>query len=75
MKEEISEFEYREVIIPLHEELIEKDIILLQHYSSDSIEHTALKLAIALKSTYVEWVKAYINKEPQDVLDQLNDEQ
>lgn len=60
MKREASPFEYREIIIPLHEEEVERDLIRAQKYPDDSIERKALILSARLKEIHVQYLKLHI---------------
>lgn len=75
MKREASPFEYKEIIIPLHEEEVEKDLIRAQKYPDDSIERKALILSARLKEIHVQYLKLHIVElegDPDSVSSDIN---
>lgn len=60
MTKEASVFEYREIIIPLHEEELKRDLVRIQKYPPESIERAALILAARLKEIHIQYIKLHI---------------
>ena len=60
MSKEATPFEYREIIIPIHEEELEREMIRLQRYPVDSVERQALVLSARLKEIHIQYLKLHI---------------
>lgn len=60
MTKEASAFEYSEIIIPMHEEEMERDLIRAQKYPSGSVEREALVLSARLKEIHIQYLKLHI---------------
>ncbi len=62
MKKEASEEEYKDVIIPLHEEMMEQDLEKATLYPDGSKEKQALLLSAELKSLHIQYLNLHIEE-------------
>jgi hypothetical protein len=60
VKKEATVFEYQEIIIPLHEQEVESNLMKANKYPAESIERKALILAARLKEIHVQYLKLHI---------------
>jgi len=60
MKREASVFEYETIIIPLHEEELQRDLIRAQKYIPGSGKREALILSARLKEIHIQYLRLHI---------------